>query len=129
MGHWLTVKSAEQARMMALANQDPLAKLLRHSGFGSQYAAARYQLMLTTHGITTNMSKRGSCWATPVLRVSSERSSVNSSTSGTSRPVKTKNEISSISFRDSTIGRVGAQHLAVTPQPSTTQGRLMKTYP
>ena len=64
MGHWLTVESAEQALTMALANQDPLAKLLHHSVFGSQYAAARYQLMLTTHGITTNMSKRGSCWAT-----------------------------------------------------------------
>ena len=61
MGHWLTVELAEQALTMALANQDPLAELLRHSGLGSQYAAMRYQLLLTTHGITTNMSKRGSC--------------------------------------------------------------------
>ena len=59
MGHWLTVESAEQALTMAPANQDPLAKLLHHSVFGSQYAAARYRLMLTTHGITTKMSKRG----------------------------------------------------------------------
>jgi hypothetical protein len=102
---------------------------LHHSGFGSQYAAARYQLMLTTHGITTNMSKRGSCWATPVLRVSSGRSCVNSSASGTTPPVKTRNEISSITFRDSTIGSVGAQHVAVIPQPSTKQGRLMKSCP
>jgi putative transposase len=62
MGHWLTVGLAEQALTMALANQDPLAKLLHHSVFGSQYAAARYQLMLTTHGMTINMSKRGRCY-------------------------------------------------------------------
>jgi transposase InsO family protein len=45
---------------MALTNQDPLAELLHHSGLGSQYAATRDQLLLTTHGITINMSKRGS---------------------------------------------------------------------
>ena len=61
MGHWLTVELAEQALTMALAKHDPLAELLRHSGLGSQHAAIRYQLLLTTHGITTNMSKRGSC--------------------------------------------------------------------
>ena len=61
MGHWLSVELAEQALTMALANQDPLAELLRHSGLGSQYAATRYQLLLTTHGITTKMSKRGRC--------------------------------------------------------------------
>ena len=38
---------------------------------------------------------------TPVLRVSSEHSSMNSSTMGTTQPVKTGNEISSITFLDS----------------------------
>lgn len=61
MGHWLSVQLAEQALTMALANQDPLAELLRHSGLGSQYAAMRYQLLLTTQGIITNISKRRSC--------------------------------------------------------------------
>ena len=60
MGHWLSVQLAEQALTMALAKQDPLAELLRHPGLGSQYAAMRYQLLLTTHGIITSMSKRGS---------------------------------------------------------------------
>ena len=47
---------------MALANRNPLAGLLHHSDRGSQYAAASYQLRLTTHGITTSMSRRGNCW-------------------------------------------------------------------
>ena len=62
MGHRLTVELAEQALTMALANRNPLAGLLHHSDRGSQYAATRYQLVLTTHGITTSMSRRGNCW-------------------------------------------------------------------
>ena len=61
MGHWLNVEFAEQVLTMAQGNQDPLAELLRHSELGSQYAATRYQLLLTTHGITTKISKRGNC--------------------------------------------------------------------
>ena len=62
MGHRLTVELAEQARTMALANQNPLAGLLHHSDRGSQYAATRDQLLLPTHGITTSMSRNGNCW-------------------------------------------------------------------
>jgi putative transposase len=62
MGHRLTVELAEQALTMALANRTPLAGLLHHSDRGSQYAATSYQLLLTTHGITTSMSRRGNCW-------------------------------------------------------------------
>ena len=62
MGHRLTVELAEQALTMALANRNPLAGLLHHSDRGSQYAATSYQLVLTTHGITTSMSRRGNCW-------------------------------------------------------------------
>jgi putative transposase len=62
MGHRLTVELAEQALTMALANRNPLAGLLHHSDRGSQYAATSYQLLLTTHGITTSMSRRGNCW-------------------------------------------------------------------
>jgi len=47
---------------MALANRNPRAGLLHHSDRGSQYAATRYQLVLTTHGITASMSRRGNCW-------------------------------------------------------------------
>lgn len=62
MGHRLTVELAEQALTMALANRNPRAGLLHHSDRGSQYAATSYQLVLTTHGITTSMSRRGNCW-------------------------------------------------------------------
>ena len=62
MGHRLTVELAEQALTMALANRNPVAGLLHHSDRGSQYAATSYQLVLTTHGITTSMSRRGNCW-------------------------------------------------------------------
>ena len=53
---------AEQALTMALAHRTPRAGLLHHSDLGSQYAATRYQQVLTTHGITTSMSRRGNCW-------------------------------------------------------------------
>ena len=53
MGHRLTV---------APANRNPRAGLLHHSDRGSPYAATRYPLLLTTHGITTSMSRRRHCW-------------------------------------------------------------------
>ena len=62
MGHRLTVELTEQAFTMALANRNPRVGLLHHSDRGSQYAATSYQLALTTHGITTSMSRRGNCW-------------------------------------------------------------------
>jgi putative transposase len=62
MGHRLTVDLAEQGLTMALANRTPTAGLLHHSDRGSQYAATSYQQLLTTHGITTSMSRRGNCW-------------------------------------------------------------------
>ena len=62
MGHRLTVDLAEHALTMALANRKPTAGLLHHSDRGSQYAATSYQQLLTTHGITTSMSRRGNCW-------------------------------------------------------------------
>jgi len=58
MGHWLTVESAEQALTMALANQDPYASSCA-TGSRQPVCPHEYQLLLTTHGITTNMSKRG----------------------------------------------------------------------
>ena len=61
MGHRLTVDLAEQALTMALANRTPMAGLLHHSDRGSQYAATRYQQLLTTHGLTTSMLRQGNC--------------------------------------------------------------------
>jgi putative transposase len=62
MGHRLTVDLAEHALTMALANRKPKAGLLHHSDRGSQYAATAYQQLLTTHGMTGSMSRRGNCW-------------------------------------------------------------------
>jgi len=62
MGHRLTVELAEGALTMALANRKPSAGLLHHSDRGSQYAATSYQQLLTAHGMTISMSRRGNCW-------------------------------------------------------------------
>jgi putative transposase len=58
----LTGELAEQALLMALTNRQPRAGLLHHSDRGSQYAATHYQHVLTTHGITPSMSRKGNCW-------------------------------------------------------------------
>ena len=62
MGQRLTGELAEQALLMALANRQPRAGLVHHSDRGSQYAATRYQQMLTMHGLTPSTSRRGNCW-------------------------------------------------------------------
>jgi putative transposase len=62
MGQRLTGELAEQALTMALANRQPRAGLVHHSDRGSQYAATRYQQVLTMHGLTPSMSRRGNCW-------------------------------------------------------------------
>ena len=62
MGQRLTGELAEHALLMALTARQPRAGLLYHSDRGSQYAATRYQHLLTTHGITPSMSRTGNCW-------------------------------------------------------------------
>jgi transposase InsO family protein len=61
MGHRLTVELAARALTMALTNRKPTAGLLYHSNPGSQYAACRYQRLLSEHGITTSISRTGNC--------------------------------------------------------------------
>jgi len=62
MGQRLTGDLAEHALLMALTTRQPQASLLHHSDRGSQYAATRYQYLLTSHGITPSMSRKGNCW-------------------------------------------------------------------
>ena len=62
MGPHLTGDLTEQALHMALTTRQPTAGLLHHSDRGSQYAAGPYQQLLTTHGITASMSRKGNCW-------------------------------------------------------------------
>lgn len=62
MGPRLTGDLPEQALRMALIARQPTVGLLHHSDRGSQYAARPYQQLLTTHGITASMSRKGNCW-------------------------------------------------------------------
>jgi transposase InsO family protein len=47
---------------MAVARQLPREGLIAHSDRGVQYASEHYQELLTRHGITCSMSRRGNCW-------------------------------------------------------------------
>jgi len=58
----LTGDLAQQALTMAIRHRTPKAGLLHHSDRGSQYATTAYQQLLTTHGMTGSMSRRGNCW-------------------------------------------------------------------
>ena len=58
----LTGDLARQALTMAIRHRTPKGGLLHHSDRGSQYAATAYQPLLTTHGMTGSMSRRGNCW-------------------------------------------------------------------
>jgi putative transposase len=56
-----------QALEMALKRRCPERGLLHHSDRGSPYASADYQTILTTHGITCSMSRRGNCYDNAVM--------------------------------------------------------------
>ena len=62
LGARLTGDLAQQALTMAIHHRTPTAGLLHHSDRGSQSAATAYQQLLTTHGMTGSMSRRGNCW-------------------------------------------------------------------
>jgi putative transposase len=62
LGARLTGDLAQQALMMAIRHRTPKVGLLHHSDRGSQYAAMAYPQLLTTHGMTGSMSRRGNCW-------------------------------------------------------------------
>lgn len=50
------------ALAMAIARQCPGPDLVAHSDRGVQYASEHYQRLLTKHGITCSMSRKGNCW-------------------------------------------------------------------
>ena len=50
------------ALQMAVERQLPGAGLVAHSDRGVQYASEHYQRLLTRHGITCSMSRKGNCW-------------------------------------------------------------------
>jgi len=53
---------AIRALEMAIRRRCPGAELLHHSDQGSTYASEDYQRILSTHGITCSMSRRGNCY-------------------------------------------------------------------
>jgi putative transposase len=50
------------ALQMAVDRELPGAGLIAHSDRGVQYASEHYQRILTQHGITCSMSRKGNCW-------------------------------------------------------------------
>jgi putative transposase len=58
---------AIRALEMALRRRCPEAGLLHHSDQGSPYASEDYQDVLTAHGITCSMSRRGNCYDNAVM--------------------------------------------------------------
>ena len=62
LGDRLMGEITQQALSMAIHHRRPKAGLLHHSDRGSQYAATAYQQLLTMHGMTGSMSRRGNCW-------------------------------------------------------------------
>jgi len=59
----LTIAALDQA----LRRRCPGTDLLHHSDQGSTYASADYQKVLSTHGITCSMSRRGNCYDNAVM--------------------------------------------------------------
>lgn len=47
---------------MALRTRHPEPGLIHHSDRGIQYASGDYQKLLSEHGITCSMSRKGDCW-------------------------------------------------------------------
>lgn len=63
VGQELTLPALQQA----LRRRQPPAGLLHHSDRGMHYTATSYQRLLTRHGITASMSRRGDCWDNAVV--------------------------------------------------------------
>jgi putative transposase len=59
----LTIRALD----MALKRRSPQIGLLHHSDQGSTYASEDYQAVLTAHGITGSMSRRGNCYDNSVM--------------------------------------------------------------
>ena len=62
MGTRIDSRLVVDALEMAVAQRLPGASLVAHSDRGSQYASEHYQRLLSSHGITCSMSRRGNCW-------------------------------------------------------------------
>jgi len=50
------------ALLMAICRRGAPLELLHHSDQGSQYTSEDFQRLLTAHGVTCSVSRRGDCW-------------------------------------------------------------------
>ena len=50
------------ALQMAIRRRRPRLGLMHHSDRGSQYASDEYRAVLSAHGMTQSMSRKGNCW-------------------------------------------------------------------
>lgn len=62
MADHLRADLCTEALRMALARRRPRPGLLHHSDRGVQYACDAYQALLSHHGLTCSMSRRGDCY-------------------------------------------------------------------
>ena len=72
-----------KALQMALKRRRPALGVLHHSDQGSPYASEDYQAVLTAHGMTGSMSRRGNCFDNAVMEswFSRAKSELSASTS------------------------------------------------
>jgi putative transposase len=62
MSSQMTAQLVSDAMLMAIWRRGPVKALVSHSDQGSQYTSEDFQRLLSAHGITCSMSRRGNCW-------------------------------------------------------------------
>jgi putative transposase len=62
MSSQMTAQLVTDAMLMAIWRRGPVKALLHHSDQGSQYTSEDFQRLLSAHGVTCSMSRRGNCW-------------------------------------------------------------------
>lgn len=72
MGSRMKAQLVCDALTMAIWLRKTGAGLIVHTDRGAQYASHEKRQLLNIHGFVGSMSRKGDCWATPLLRVSSE---------------------------------------------------------
>ena len=67
----MTKRLVIDAFLMAVWRIKPAPGAIFHSDRGSQYCSRAFQRLIKQHGMRSSMSRKGDCWDTQLLRVSS----------------------------------------------------------
>ncbi len=110
---FLTMKALD----MAIRRRSPDAGLLHHSDQGSTYASEDYQKVLTAHGITCSMSRRGNVHDNAVAEDSTRLSS--SSAASGSRRTRSRARRRSSTSRCSIISSAFTRPSATSARPTS----------